>query len=164
MFPGNTVSLLWPPIDLDSPSVGVDICSISPLPFCCQEDKDCPKVQQGHPGIHEKENTSQGSLSVRLSLLPRQSGAALPYSSKVEQWPRDERTEPTINTNMAFLTGSLLGLNYLLQIPFRKQIQNCSKNKLHTHRPYRASYLVHCQLSNPEKKEKSLHKCAKQKY
>ncbi len=152
VFPGDAVSLLWPPIDLDSPGVGVDLCSISPLQFCSQEDKDCPYVQQGHPGIHEKENTSQGSLSVCLSLLRRQSGAALPYSSKVEQWPRDERTEPAINTNMAFLTGSLLGLNYLLQIAFRKQ--NCSKNKQHTHRPYHASYLAHCQLSNAEREKK----------
>lgn len=152
VFPGDAVSLPWPPIDLDSPGVGVDLCNINPLQFCCQEDKGCPYVQQGHPGIHEKESTSQGSLSVCLSLLPRQSGAALPYSSKVEQWPTDERTEPAINTNMAFLTGSLLGLNYLLRIPFRKQTQNCSKNKQNTHRPYHASCLAHRQLSNVKKK------------
>lgn len=142
---GDAVSLLWPSIDLDSPGVGVDLCSINPLQFGCEEDKGCPKVQQGHFGIHEKEKTSQGSWSVRLLLLPRQSGAAPPYSSKVEQRPRDERTEPDINTNMAFQTGSLLGLNYLLLIPFRKQIPKCSESKQHTHRPHHTSHLTHCQ-------------------
>ena len=60
MFPGDAVGLLWPANDLDSPSVGVDLCSINPLQLSCQEDKDCPEVQQGHPGIHERENTSRG--------------------------------------------------------------------------------------------------------
>ncbi|KAK5902491.1 hypothetical protein CesoFtcFv8_007736 [Champsocephalus esox] len=108
-----------PPVDLHGPGVGVDLCSINPLQFCCQEDKGCPQVQQGHPGIHEKEKTSQGSLSVRLSLLPRQSGAALPYSRKVEQSPRDERKEADINTDWLSQLGPLLELP-LLQIPFRK--------------------------------------------
>lgn len=55
-------------------------------------------MQQGHPGIHEKENTLQGSLSVRLSLLPRQSGADLPYCSKVEQWPTINFREEALRT------------------------------------------------------------------
>lgn len=166
MFPGDAVSLFRSPINLDRPSVGVDLCSVNPLPFCCQKDKSCPQVQQGHPGIHEKESASQSSLSVRLLLLPWQSAAASPYSSKVERWPGQERTEPAINTNMAFLTGSLSDLNYILQIPFRKQSQNCSKNKQqHTHRRYHASYLAHCQLSNQEKNNnKCLYKCATHKY
>lgn len=39
MFAGDAVCLPWPPIDLDSPSVGVDLCINQ---FSCQEDKDCP--------------------------------------------------------------------------------------------------------------------------
>ena len=112
-------------------------------------------MQQGHPGIHEKENTSQGSLSVRLSLLHGQSWAALPSSGKVEQWPRDERTEPAINTNMAFLTGSHLGPNYLQHILVRNQTHNCSKNKQHTHRLYHASHFqltVHRQSRRGKRK------------
>lgn len=58
-------------------------------------------MQQGHPGIHEKEDAWQGSLSVRLT-----ASQAVPYSSKVEQWPGDERTEMVIKHKMAFITGS----------------------------------------------------------
>lgn len=42
VLPGDVVGFLWPPIDLDSPGVGVDLCSFNPLQFCYQEDKDCP--------------------------------------------------------------------------------------------------------------------------
>ncbi|TNN87820.1 hypothetical protein EYF80_001784 [Liparis tanakae] len=34
VFPGDAVRFLWPTIDLDSPGVGVDLCSIRPLQFC----------------------------------------------------------------------------------------------------------------------------------
>lgn len=93
MFPGDAVCLLLPSNYLDCPSVGVDLlCSITPFLLCFQEDKeDCPEVQQGHPGIHEKEDAWQGRLSVRLT-----ASQAAPYSSKVEQWPGDERTETAI--------------------------------------------------------------------
>lgn len=94
MLPGDSISLLWSPTYLDSPSVSVDVCSISSLQFSCQEDKDCPQVQQSHSGIHEKENSLHGRFSVRLSPLPRQSRGALPYSRmEVEQWSGDNRTE-----------------------------------------------------------------------
>lgn len=52
MFPGDAISLPRAPIDLDSPRVGVDLCSINPIQFSCQQDKDCPQEKQGHPGIH----------------------------------------------------------------------------------------------------------------
>lgn len=57
-------------------------------------------MQQGHPGIHEKEDAWQGSLSVRLT-----ASQAVPYSSKVEQWPGDERTEAAIKHKMTFISG-----------------------------------------------------------
>lgn len=78
MFPGDAVSLLWPANNLDSPSVGVDLCSINPLQLSCQEDKDCPWVQQGHPGIHERENTSRGE-SIRSSVTASQAERELLY-------------------------------------------------------------------------------------
>lgn len=42
-----------------------------------------------------------GSLPVRLT-----ASQAVPHSSKVEQWPGDERTETAIKHEVAFITGS----------------------------------------------------------
>lgn len=43
MFPGDAISLLLASNYLDCPSVGVDLCSITPFLLRFQEDKeDCP--------------------------------------------------------------------------------------------------------------------------